>query len=61
VLQPQCGLGFTYRWAKENFKDKKDKNTFFEKLGRLLEPKREDDNREFNDSSKPQQILNKFE
>jgi hypothetical protein len=61
VLQQQCELGYTSRWAQESFKTTKVKNEFFEKLGRLLEPKREDDCCEFNDSTKPQQVLNKFE
>jgi hypothetical protein len=61
VLQQHCGLGLTSNWAKENFKEIKERNVFFEKLGFLLKPNREDECREFSESSKPRQILNKFE
>jgi hypothetical protein len=60
VLQRQCGLGYTSLWAKENFKDAKEKNEFFEKLGRLLEPEREDECKNFYEDSKPQKILERF-
>ncbi|MFC1780946.1 hypothetical protein ACFLZ8_01600 [Planctomycetota bacterium] len=61
VLQQQCSLGYTSQWAKESFKDVEAKNEFFEKLGILLEPKLEDVCSDFNDQTKPQQILEKFE
>ncbi|MBN1972215.1 MAG: hypothetical protein JW787_01150 [Sedimentisphaerales bacterium] len=61
VLQKQCGLGYTSTWAKENFKDAARKNKFFEKLGHLLEPQREDVCADFNDETVPHQILDKFE
>ncbi|MHC4647441.1 MAG: hypothetical protein ACYTBJ_18280 [Planctomycetota bacterium] len=41
VLQQQCGLGYLSQWARQNFASVADKNEFFEKVGRLLEPKRE--------------------
>lgn len=61
VLQQQCGLGYTSQWAKENFKDVKKKNGFFEELGCILQPKREDVCADFNNETMPQQILDKFE
>jgi hypothetical protein len=61
VLQQQCGLGLTSTWARETFKNAKERNEFFQKLGCLLEPQRQDECHEFNESSKPLQILNKFE
>lgn len=60
VMQKQCGLGYTSSWAKNNFQDNIQKNEFFEKLGRLLEPQREDICVTFNDNSKSEQILNTF-
>ena len=42
VLQQKCGLGYTSGWAKENFESVAEKNEFFQKLGSLLEPERED-------------------
>ena len=61
VLQKQCGLGYTSQWAKENFKDTKKKNEFFERLGRALETKRENECETFNEEAEPQQILKKIE
>jgi len=42
VLQQMCGLGYTSRWAKKNFKNVAQKNEFFEELGRSLKVERED-------------------
>ncbi len=42
VMQKQCGMGYTSDWAKENFKTRADKNTFFEKLGSTLEVSKEE-------------------
>jgi hypothetical protein len=36
VLQRQSGLGYVSSWAETSFKSKEDKNSFFEKSGRLL-------------------------
>ena len=60
VLQQQCNLGYTSLWAKETFEDTKQKNEFFEKLGRLLKPDREDECRNFDEESVPGQILERF-
>jgi hypothetical protein len=60
VLQKHCGLGYTSKWAKENFKDTKKKNEFFEKIGRLLKPERQEECKDFDDQSAPQQILQRF-
>ena len=61
VLQQYCGLGYTSIWAEQNFNNIEKKNTFFEKLGRLLEPEYENRCRDFNNDTLPQQILNEFE
>jgi len=42
VLQQRAGLGYTSDWAKENFENVTEKNEFFQRLGGLLEPKRQD-------------------
>ena len=60
VLQQQCGLGYTSQWAKENFGSTKEKNEFFEKLGRLLEPENEDQCSNFDGESSPARILERF-
>ena len=60
VMQQQCSLGYTSLWAKEKFKDTKERNEFFENLGRLLEPEYEDRCSDFNNDTLPQQILTEF-
>ena len=42
VLQRKSGLGYTSKWAQRNFKIAEEKNEFFQNLGSLLEPRRED-------------------
>jgi hypothetical protein len=42
VLQQKSGLGYTSEWAKKNFNNVAEKNTFFEKVGSSLQPKNED-------------------
>jgi hypothetical protein len=42
VLQRESGLGYLSEWAKRNFHSASAKNDFFEKLGRELEPDKED-------------------
>jgi hypothetical protein len=42
VLQRQCGLGYLSAWAGNAFASTAAKNDFFEKVGRELQPARED-------------------
>ena len=42
VLQKQCGLGYTSRWAAKEFENVARKNDFFQKLGSSLQPQDED-------------------
>jgi len=42
VLQQKSGLGYTSEWAKKNFNNVAEKNSFFEKIGNSLQPKNED-------------------
>ncbi|KKK83917.1 hypothetical protein LCGC14_2788570, partial [marine sediment metagenome] len=53
VLQKQSGMGYTSKWAEENFKTRADKNAFFEKLGSSLEVGQE----EFLGGLKDMQVL----
>lgn len=41
VLQRQCGIGYTGKWAKENFANVFEKNAFFAKLGEMIDPKQQ--------------------
>jgi len=42
VLQKQLGLGYVSKWAQNNFLSTADKNDFYEKLGKELDPSKED-------------------
>jgi len=57
VLQRESGLGYLSGWAKKNFKSAKAKNDFFEKLGRELQPAKEDKLRGLPPDVTPEAIL----
>ena len=60
VLQRQCGLGYLSAWAKKTFASPAAKNSFFEELGRQLQPSAEDRLRHLTSFSTPEQILAKL-
>ncbi len=60
VLQQQCGLGYTSRWAAGNFKSVAEKNEFFRKLGNLLKPRDEDKLAGLSEDTTTEQILGIF-
>jgi hypothetical protein len=60
VLQQQCGLGYLGSWARRSFSTVAGKNEFFEKVGSLLEPKREHLLAELDENATPVQILEKI-
>jgi len=60
VLQQQCGLGYTSRWAEKNFRSVAEKNKFFEKLGGLLQPAQEDKFAGLDNETTAQEILDKL-
>jgi len=58
VLQQKCGLGYSSNWAKKNFKSAAEKNEFFEELGNILEPEKEDKLSTLNEDVTAKEILN---
>ena len=42
VLQQKCGLGYTSKWAKKRFDSVKKKNEFYQTLGKLVDPEKQD-------------------
>jgi hypothetical protein len=60
VLQQQCGLGYVSDWARNSFATVAKKNEFFENVGSLLEPKREQLLAELDVNATPVQILEKI-
>jgi len=57
VLQRQCGLGYTSRWAKKHFGTAERKNAFFEELGATLKPRQEDAMAELTELAAPTEVL----
>jgi len=60
VLQRQCGMGYTSRWAKRNFENVAGRNKFFEELGRSLRPEFEDNLGGSSEGVTPKSILAKI-
>jgi hypothetical protein len=57
VLQRQCGLGYTSKWADKHFGTAERKNAFFEQVGATLKPQQEDSLAAFNDGASPNDIV----
>ena len=60
VLQRESGFGYLSSWAKKNFKTVAAKNDFYEKLGRKLQPAKEDNLRDLPATATPENILAKI-
>jgi len=60
VLQQKCGLGYTSDWAKKNFKSAAEKNEFFQQLGNILEPEKEDKLSGLSEDVTAKEILDKI-
>ncbi len=61
VLQQQCGLGYTSKWAQKNLPSAAEKNKLFQKLGELIEPAKEDRFRNLSEIVTPKEILKKID
>ena len=57
VLQRKCGLGYTSAWAKKRFGSVAERNLFFERLGRSIQPQHEDKLIGLSDSTTAIEIL----
>jgi hypothetical protein len=60
VLQGQSGLGYLSAWAKKTFASPAEKNDFYEKLGRELQPAMESRLSGLTEAATPAQILAKI-
>ena len=60
VLQRKPGMGYTSQWAKKNFENIADRNNFYEEVGSLLQPEREDSLDCLNEDATPKEILAKI-
>jgi len=59
VLQQQCGLGYTSKWAEKNFESAAEKNEFYKALGSSLQPEHEDKLGGLSEDVTAQEILDK--
>jgi hypothetical protein len=60
VLQGNCGLGYTSKWAKRNFENVAGKNKFFEELGSSLQHEQQDSLGGLSEDVTPKDILAKI-
>jgi hypothetical protein len=57
VLQRQCGLGYTSKWADKHFGTAERKNAFFEQVGTALKPQQEDKLAGLKGMATPDEVL----
>jgi len=57
ILQRQAGIGYCSEWAKKHFPKRKDRNDFFEELGKNIHPEQEIKLSKFDLKSRPDDIL----
>lgn len=57
VLQQQCGLGYTSRWAQERLPDCAERNRFFQTLGQTMAPDQETNLAGLTETATPEEIL----
>ena len=57
VLQGRAGMGYLSAWAKDTFRTVTEKNVFYERVGRELQPAAETRLDFLNDAATPHQIL----
>lgn len=60
VLQQRSVIGYTSGWAKKNFPTAADRNLYFEKFGKILQPAREDVLNGLGENVTPRAILDKL-
>jgi len=60
ILQRRAALGYTSKWAGKNFENVGKKNDFFEKIGKNLQPDRENLVNIVHNNDKPRHILDKI-
>ncbi len=61
VLQRQCALGYTSRWAADNFATTAAKNDFYQNIGKLLKPAKETKLSDLSENSTPREIIDLVE
>jgi hypothetical protein len=57
VLQQQCGLGYTSAWAERKFENAAERNNFFERLGKSIQPDQETNLAGLGEGATPEEVL----
>ncbi len=57
VLQRECGLGYTSRWAEERLPDRAERNRFYHTLGESLAPDQETNLAGLGEMATPEEVL----
>jgi hypothetical protein len=57
ALQSNCQLGYLSSWAESNFETKKDKNEFYEQIGKAVSPSKYKLLKNINSTDKPEAII----
>ncbi len=57
VMQRHCSLGYTSEWAHKWFADAADRNGFFERLGRSMQPDQETNLSGLTEAATPEEVL----
>jgi len=60
AMQRQCKLGYTSAWAKSHFPKRRDRNNYFEEVGKVLQPKKEERLGEFDSDTLPDELLDEM-
>lgn len=57
VMQRHCGLGYTSEWARGHFARAAERNEFFERLGRCMQPDQETNLAGLSETATPGEVL----
>ena len=57
VLQRQCGLGYMSKWTKTYFPNRAQRNSFFEEIGKRVDPQNAEQLQQFDEKTTPDRIL----
>lgn len=57
VMQRHCGLGYTSPWAQRHFPSAAERNEFFERLGRFMQPDQETNLAGLPETATPEEVI----
>jgi hypothetical protein len=60
IMQRALGLGYQSEWAKNHLPTRRERNTFYTQLGRLVPPEQADKLKKFSPANSPSEILKRL-